>query len=169
MIDCAGDAIFIVNLADNRIVDCNRQASLALGYSREELLQLLTTDIEVELSADEVQAVHANISFGVTSNVQGMHRRKNGTVFPVDIRLALLGPPGSNLSIAIVRDISEMRKAEEALLESERAFHNLFNNSEIAMFRTRIDGSEMLNVNEKFLELVGRTRDEVIGKPSVIF
>jgi len=59
------------------------------------------------------------------------------------------------------------RRTEEALKKSEDALRNLFNYSEVAMFRTRLDGSETLNANEKLLEIVGRTREEVIGKPSV--
>ncbi len=54
------------------------------------------------------------------------------------------------------------------LRSSEVKFRNLFNNSEIGMFRTRIDGSEILDANEKFLKIFGRAREEVIGKPSVI-
>lgn len=169
LIDCAADAIYIINLSNNRITDCNRQACLSLGYTREEILKLSTTDIEIERGVDVIRAVHADVCRGMTAHVQGTHRRKDGSLFPVDIRLARLGTPGSELSMAIVRDISVMKKAEEALLESEKAFHNLFNNSEVAMFRTRLDGTGILNANEKFLELVGRSREEVIGQPSAIY
>jgi two-component system, cell cycle sensor histidine kinase and response regulator CckA len=66
------------------------------------------------------------------------------------------------------QDITERTRAENALRESEEKFRNLFNNSEIAMFRTKLDGSEVLDANEKWLDLVGKTREEAIGKPSQI-
>jgi len=51
-----------------------------------------------------------------------------------------------------------------SLRESEEKFRNLFNNSEIGIFRSRLDGSEVLDVNDKFLDIVGRTREEIEGK-----
>jgi PAS domain S-box-containing protein len=69
--------------------------------------------------------------------------------------------------IGTIQDITERKLNEELARKQEDIFHNLFNNTEIAMFRSRLDGSEVLNANEKFLALVGRKREEVIGKPSV--
>lgn len=66
-------------------------------------------------------------------------------------------------------DITERKRMEEALRCSEEKYRNLFENAGVAMFRSRLDGSETLDVNEKFLQLVGRTREETQGKPSVSF
>ena len=66
-------------------------------------------------------------------------------------------------------DVADRKRAEEELRESVEKFRNLFNNSGVAMFRTRLDGSETLDTNEKFLEIVGRTRAETEGTPSVTF
>ena len=50
--------------------------------------------------------------------------------------------------------------------EGERRFRSLFDNAEVGMFRTRSDGSEALEGNDKFLEILGKNRAEVIGRPS---
>ncbi len=63
---------------------------------------------------------------------------------------------------------AKLREAEKALRESEEKYRNLFNNAEVGMFRTRLDGSEILDMNERFLKIFGWTRAEMRGKPSVI-
>jgi PAS domain S-box-containing protein len=59
------------------------------------------------------------------------------------------------------------KEKEELLQESEEKFRNLFNNAEVGMFRTRLDGSKILEFNKKYLKILNYTREEVIGKPSV--
>ena len=66
----------------------------------------------------------------------------------------------------VVRDIEGTQKE---LRESEEKFRNLFNNAEVGMFRSRLDGTKLLDLNDKYLSIIGRTRQEVLGKPSVIF
>jgi PAS domain S-box-containing protein len=82
-------------------------------------------------------------------------------------RLSRLGPAVTK-ALEDKRLRVEKQQAETALRESEEKFRNLFNNAGIGMFRTRLDGSEILDANEKFLEIFGRTREEVQGYPSVI-
>lgn len=65
-------------------------------------------------------------------------------------------------------DITERKSVETALKASEEKYRNLFNQAEVGMFRTRVDGSEFLEANEKYLRILGRTREETIGKPSQI-
>jgi PAS domain S-box-containing protein len=81
---------------------------------------------------------------------------------PAYARLALETIAGQS-SGAIVR-----LRAEQALRQSEEKFRSLFNNALVGMFRTRLDGSEILDANEKFLEIFGRTREEMLGLPSVV-
>jgi two-component system, cell cycle sensor histidine kinase and response regulator CckA len=63
---------------------------------------------------------------------------------------------------------TELRLAEESLRKSEKKFRDLFDHAEIGMFRSRIDGSRFLDVNRKFLEIFGRSREEMVGGSSEI-
>jgi two-component system sensor histidine kinase UhpB len=72
---------------------------------------------------------------------------------------------GSNIGIGI--DITERKRAEAALKEREEKYWNLFNNAEVGIFRTRLDGSEVMEINRRFLDIVGMTLEETLGKPSV--
>ena len=66
--------------------------------------------------------------------------------------------------LGIFYDITDHKQAEMALQKSEAKYRWLFDNAEVGMFRTRLDGSEFLDVNAKYLAILGRTREEVIGK-----
>ena len=70
--------------------------------------------------------------------------------------------------LGINADISDRIQAEEQLRNREELYRNLFNNSEIAIFRSRLDGSEIFDVNQKFLDMLEMTREETIGKPSAV-
>ncbi|MBF0479494.1 MAG: PAS domain S-box protein [Candidatus Omnitrophica bacterium] len=65
-------------------------------------------------------------------------------------------------------DITFHKEMEVSLQESEEKFRNLFNNAEVGMFRSRLDGSEFMDANEKYFSILGYTREEIIGQPSLI-
>jgi PAS domain S-box-containing protein len=71
--------------------------------------------------------------------------------------------------LGIVVDITERKQMQETLRQSEEKYRNLFNNAEIGMFRTRVDGSEVLDFNEKYLEIYGLKREEMLGRPAAAY
>ncbi len=76
--------------------------------------------------------------------------------------------PCQNQFATIFEDITDRVQADKALLASETKFRNLFNNAEVGMFRTRLDGSEILDMNDRFIEIFGRTRADLQGSASMI-
>jgi len=75
-------------------------------------------------------------------------------------------PP--NFVMVHTEDITERKKAEETLKASETKYKYIFNNSAIGMYRTRLDGSEVIEFNDKYCSILGVTRKDVISKPSKI-
>ena len=61
-------------------------------------------------------------------------------------------------------DFTRLRLTEEALKGSETKYRMLFENAQVGMYRSKIDGSAMLDVNKKFSEILGLTREESLGK-----
>jgi PAS domain S-box-containing protein len=114
-IEGAGDAIYVLKTDTGRILNCNARACLDLGYSRDELVKLSATDIESRLFSGEIVAIHCNLKPGEVKTFEGMHKRKDGSVFPVEIRLSTLSPTQPELMISIVRDITERKQVEEEL------------------------------------------------------
>jgi PAS domain S-box-containing protein len=62
----------------------------------------------------------------------------------------------------------ELTRTEDALRESVKKYRELFENADVGMFRTRLDGSEVIDVNRKLLEITGRTREEMIGSTAAV-
>jgi PAS domain S-box-containing protein len=118
-IDQAGDAIYVLDAESGRILNANTRATQMLGYSRDELLQLFATDIERSQTATEIKDVHERAKQNVME-IEGVHRRKDGSTFPVEIRLTSLGPMLPHRRLAIVRDISERARIERERAEEAR-------------------------------------------------
>ena len=153
--------------SQGRLVDVNPAYVRQSGYTREELLGMQISDLEaLENMTETAQRIQRIIQIG-SDKFETRHRRKDGSIWSVEISTTFSNFGGEHFT-AFLRDITERKHAEEYLRESEQRFRSLFNNAEVAMFRTRLDGSEILDCNEKFLELVGKSRDEIIGSPSSI-
>jgi two-component system cell cycle sensor histidine kinase/response regulator CckA len=65
-------------------------------------------------------------------------------------------------------DFTERTRAEEALHRSETKFREFFENAQVGMYRTKIDGSAFLDVNAKFADIIGFSREELLGSPGHI-
>ncbi|NTV13706.1 MAG: PAS domain S-box protein [Desulfobulbaceae bacterium] len=117
LIDHAADAIFLADQT-GRLVDVNEQACLSLGYSRDELLALHVFDVDpLAVANDHQEHLWAGMLHNQPLTVHSQHRRKDGTLFPVEIRIALITLHGDGFIMGFARDISEREQAEEERLK----------------------------------------------------
>ncbi|TRZ66712.1 MAG: EAL domain-containing protein [Rhodocyclaceae bacterium] len=116
-IQASRDGFWITDTS-TRILDANESICRLLGYTREELLRLRIADIEVDESPEEI-AAHTREMMN-TGHVQfeARHRRKDGAIIHVEVSVLYLPRLGERL-FAFVRDVTERRRAEAALMESE--------------------------------------------------
>ncbi|HEY9736939.1 MAG TPA: PAS domain S-box protein [Trichocoleus sp.] len=114
LVEQAADAFFVIDLS-GRLIDVNQQACDGLGYSRQELLALNAADIQPNLSVRELRLLWAALKPGGYLDREGYHRRKDGTMFPVEMRVGMLALGSQPLVLALARDITQRKKAESAL------------------------------------------------------
>jgi PAS domain S-box-containing protein len=124
-VDHAADALFVSDMVTEKFIDVNREACESLGYTREELLRMRPFDIDPAIQPDAIARIRDQLRLGRAVTFETMHQRKNGTTFPVELRIRPIGHLGKSLTLALARDITDRKRAEEErermrLLESER-------------------------------------------------
>jgi len=163
LVENAADAFFVHDL-DGRIIDVNQQACDSLGYTREELLHMSVGDFSVTFSAAQIAATCKKMMPGVPLTIQGIERRKDGTTFPVEVRVGLFESSERSFILALSRDITERKRMEEALRESEEWFRDLYEEAPIAYFQVDLD-TRIRNANRRASEMLGCPLNELIGRP----
>jgi PAS domain S-box-containing protein len=124
LVEQAADAIFVHDL-EGKIVDVNRQACESLGYSREELLSMSVSDVEANYAPGSLKKLWSQITSGPPRTLEGIHRRKDSTTFPVEVRVGVFEAEEHPLMLALVRDVSERREAERKIRETEARYRTL--------------------------------------------
>jgi PAS domain S-box-containing protein len=96
--------------------------------------------------------------------IPGLHRRKDGSAFPVEIRVAAFTENGQSFTLGIARDITERVKAEELLRQSEAKFVHLFQSSPDAILLIHLESGLIREANEACLRVFGHSRNDLLGK-----
>lgn len=115
LFELEADAIFIIQNQDGAILEVNDLACNMYGYSREELLRLKNTDMSAEPEETKAATQRTVPIDQVVKIPLRFHRKKDGTVFPVEITARFIHWKGRSVHIAAIRDITDRRKAEQEL------------------------------------------------------
>lgn len=165
--DLSTDMICITGF-DGRFKKVNPAFTRILGYEREELIDRPFIEFVHPDDIERSQAVIVErLSRGQASlNFESRYRCKDGNFKWLSWNSSSV--PGEERIYATARDITQRKEAEEALRASEEKYRNLFENSNVGMYRSALDGSVILDVNRVFAEMYGYTREEMIGRPSAL-
>ena len=117
LVEQAAEAIFVYDLT-GRLIDVNEESCRMLGYPRSELLMLLAGDIDPDFDAEKRQERWKSMVPGVAVTLDGTLRRRDGSTLPIEARVAAFRSEGQKLVLALVRDITERRQAEEELRQA---------------------------------------------------
>lgn len=110
LLDTATDAFFLHDL-NGKIIDVNKQACLSLGYTKDELLALSVSDIDVDTGKPGIK--WNKLKEGENISIESMHRRKDGSTFPVEVGIGYIHMGDEPLVSVLVRDITERKRIEK--------------------------------------------------------
>ncbi len=163
--DTAIDPVFGTDESGG-FVFVNQAACAALGYAREELLRMRVWDVDPRVLPDQWHHRWERLRSRGANREETWHRRKDGSVFPVEISSSFLATEGREVVFTHARDISTRRAAEEALRASEDKFSKAFQASPDAININRLDGT-YLEANPAFTHMSGWTREEYLGRTTL--
>jgi len=178
-IDSVSDGAFVFDAESLRFVHVNAGAVRQVGYSRKELLGGMTPlDLLDGADAERFAEMLRPLRHGLVESLtfSTTHRHRDGSFVPVEIVVqapaGLAPPPGplpatGGLIIAMARDVTERRKAEEALRASEESFRLAFEDAPVGMCLVDLsDGADrrVVRANQALADLLGYETAEIEGR-----
>lgn len=156
---------------DKKFIDINPAFCAMSGYTREELLSLKYPDITPKKwHARQDKVIESQVlSRGYSDVFEKEYIKKDGTVFPIEVRAHLdRDEKGNPLQMwGFVRDISQRKEAEKALKWEELKYKILFESSNDAILLMKDDSC--IDCNTKAWEMFGRTKKQMIGQKPFMF
>jgi PAS domain S-box-containing protein len=187
LMDQSNDSIFVIDQQTGLYIDFNKKAHEQLGYTREELLQVSVVEVAQHIQSkdawhERVAMVHEKDGLIFETN----YKRKDGSIFPVEVSARILDYNDEPVVLSFVRDITERKKTEENFQENQRRLQAFFDQSLDGFFFTifkmprvwndTIDKEQVLleiftterftEVNDAMLEQYGMTREKFLSLTS---
>jgi len=160
LIDQSNDAVEVIDPETKSLLDVNEKACKDLGYTREELLSLTVYDLDPN-AREACHAAELRDAGPVVKRT--VHRRKDGSTFPVETSLKYVALD-RNYVVAVSRDISDRKKAEDALRESEDRYRDLIEHSEDLVCTHDLKGN-FLSMNPAPARVLGYEVAELMKIP----
>jgi PAS domain S-box-containing protein len=158
----ARDPLMLIAL-DGQIVEANQAAVDLYGYSREELLKLNLKQLRLD---HDQKALRNQMERALTEGVlfESLHARKDGTEVTVEVSSRGVMVEGRQMLLSVIRDITDRKRAEATLRESEAKLRAIFEGSMDAIGVAK-DGLQVF-ANASYLKLYGfRNIEELAGTP----
>ncbi len=160
--DHAGDALFVYDLEQRTVVDVNRSACESLGYTRQELIGKTPLAFHLDSYQPEMESVAERAAAGETVFDTHWHRRRDGTVFPVEVHTSLVSYGGRRFLLMVARDITDRLRAEEAFRQSEMQLREVIETIPAIAWTNSSDGSVEF-VNKRWQEYTGISAEKSVG------
>ncbi len=148
---------------DGRFYYVNDAKCRSLGYSREELLERHIWEVDPGMSREKWPEIFRNLKEKGFLKVETMHRTKDGRTFPTEIWTTYLNFHDSEYVCAFVRDITERKQAETALLESKEKYCRLVENVEDWVWETD-ENCRYTYSSPRIRDMLGYEPEDLIGK-----
>jgi PAS domain S-box-containing protein len=154
----------IILLVDDKfsVVEANDKALETYQYTRDEIIgQPLKKFIDSK-AAQKLEKNFSRLDHMGYATFESRHKRRDGSVFPIEISARRVDIEGIKFYQAICRDITERKLAEEILRESEERFRKIFEESPLCIAMTDKDMG-IIRANNSYCRLLGYTEEELFG------
>ncbi|MCJ7644551.1 MAG: PAS domain S-box protein [Candidatus Aminicenantes bacterium] len=148
---------------DGRFVYVNNAFCRIVGYPREELLSMTVHDIDPDYQAEMWSGFWERLKQAGSLMFESCHRTKDGRVFPVEIIATFFEYNGREYHCSFARDITERKRAEAALRESEGKYRNLVETINDVIFAIDARGA-LTYVSPAVKKVLEYEPDELIGR-----
>jgi PAS domain S-box-containing protein len=162
LIEQSNEYIFVLEPNWGRFLDVNERACESLGYSRKELLEMSFKDIEEFPEGFSWQQQIEELKLKGDIIIQGRHKCKDGRRFFAETGLKLVKEEKEDYIIAIARDITERKQAEEALRKSEARYKALFTGAPDGMLVADLQTKQFRYANPAICRMFGYTEEEFL-------
>jgi PAS domain S-box-containing protein len=151
--------LWVFEIETLRFLAVNDAAITHYGYSREEFLSMNITEIRPAGDVSRVVEDVARVQEGDISHGFWKHTKKDGTVIDVEVSAHDFTFSGKKARLVLANDVTERRRAEEALRESEERYRQLTDTIKEVFWMTDVEKNEMVYVSKGYEEIWGRTRE----------
>lgn len=161
----ANDAIFLLEVSGDslgRFLDANDVACERLGYTREELTRLGPGDVDAPETVEDIPRLTRLVREQGHATFEIVQLSRDGRRIPSEVSAHLFWMGEDEVVLAIARDVTERKLAEEKLRRSEERFRNLFERAADCLFLHDLQG-RFVEVNRAACETLGYTREELLG------
>lgn len=167
-VDHASDSLFWIT-PDAHFAQVNESACHRLGYSREELLRLTVFDVDPAFPREAWAAHWQEVKERKAFSIETRHRKKNGEVFPVEVRVNYVEYDGAEYNFAFARDITDRKRAEEALRAANEALEGAVAERTAALEKALLRLQQELEDRRRVEERLQITQFSVDSSADVIF
>ena len=149
-----------------RFLAVNEAAIRHYGYSRDEFLAMTIADIRPQEDIPKLMEAVARRVFGLSETELHRHRKKDGTVILVEITSHPITLGGRDAELILSNDVTEQRKNQESLRQSEERFATAFRSSPLAITISTEKEGQYVDANDAFVKMMGYRREEIVGRTS---
>ena len=154
--------IYVFNDKNYRFVQVNKAATLNLGFSYEELLNMSPVDIAPEFTVEKIDELVAPLQNGIQKKIvfETIHQRKDGSGYDVEVHLQLQKMEHQSLYTAISLDISDRNRAQKDIFEERQRLANIIEGTNVATWEWKVQTGELV-ANDRWAEMLGYSMDEL--------
>jgi PAS domain S-box-containing protein len=160
----ARDVIIVVD-EELRIIEINQQAAAVYGWTREELLGRTVLDLRAPETAIELPELARAVFSGSGATYETIHRRKDGGTFAVEVSTRMMQVDGRKQGVAIIRDISERKRAEAELRATQERYRLIAEHTSDVISLIDLKTGHYIYTSPSVENALGWRPDEVIGRP----